>query len=1095
MDINEVLETIQAYVRRGAYQDAVSYADNLPPGIGRLPKVVLEQARAFLRQGNPAKAEITLACVDLVQATPGENLILDIETAALKIFRYVAIREALAEAQSAFGRIQNMSVSPAEMAEAERIHSRIILIAAIYHEASDKERDQARDRLPGIALQLEQAGQIDGALAAWLTYAEYLPTSEARMAAMTQVVDMAVMAGRPAFAGEVCVNKAKELFGREMPSPEILMLLDTATQYYGQVGHVHGLIDIQLLRAKLAIARELTTLDEMEACLNAYQQIDFYRGVLNVLMDLSQLAHEKGNISTAVSYRQQMMTLAESTGMGLIKDNFLTAQIDLLMRYHDYGAAIELSQTAIAGQPPLMTAAGYEQLLATAYSFIHDLNAACFHSRKALTLFEKAEAIDSASDAAMKLASDLSSFRQETTWDEATEVLEQWILKDKQRRDFSAAISKQEMLAQIAIERFFYSPGQAGNIELLDGAEAIIDAAVELTQHLPAREAALRHGNLTQLRGQICQGRGDEECVIRAWSDAFGIYQQAGLTREAANCHYILGAIFLNRANQELMPNFVESETHLQNALTYYDSAGMRGQAADTRFMIARLYANAAVRVSGEIHEQLLDAAVAHLLEGENRYDAIRREFNAGASIPEIQQGKHTLITKSQRIYELANEIFCLLRPDPAQVWSWVQKAKARSLTDLLGMGSTPPRRIMDELEQHPLSYGLVLQERELAVHINNAAPESRFALRQDMNKLWAKMVHDPQLAEYLELRQGHATTMSDLAEMMPPAMAASCICVDWLSVGDHLFMLTVRHGQEPQLTRIPLSLHTVGEFVANNLSVETFRLTLRDTPELLRELTPLITPLQEFCQPDELIIFVPAGPLHAIPFHALELGNAPLLVRNPVVYCPSLSVLRHCLERGNNRGIHRVALFGDPSGDRAAAAELVVHLGQMFGTTALFHDDVTCDAFKKTVAGCDLIHFQGHAEQNACEPLDSLLVFADGSLTAREIFALPDLGAGLVTLAACQSAVNVIAAGNEPLGLIPAFLYAGANSVLATLWKVAQTSAAQTMQHFYDMLTDSNTTIDKAQALRLAMLKVRDTPGFESPYHWAPFVLNGDWR
>jgi CHAT domain-containing protein len=122
-------------------------------------------------------------------------------------------------------------------------------------------------------------------------------------------------------------------------------------------------------------------------------------------------------------------------------------------------------------------------------------------------------------------------------------------------------------------------------------------------------------------------------------------------------------------------------------------------------------------------------------------------------------------------------------------------------------------------------------------------------------------------------------------------------------------------------------------------------------------------------------------------------------------------------------------------------------------------------------------------------------LILADGNITAREVFDLPDLQADLVTLAACESAANVMAAGDEPLGLIPAFLYAGASSVLATLWKVSQTSAAQLMHIFYDSLANSNQFVDKAQALRQAMLAVRDTPGFESPYHWAPFVLHGDWQ
>ena len=122
-------------------------------------------------------------------------------------------------------------------------------------------------------------------------------------------------------------------------------------------------------------------------------------------------------------------------------------------------------------------------------------------------------------------------------------------------------------------------------------------------------------------------------------------------------------------------------------------------------------------------------------------------------------------------------------------------------------------------------------------------------------------------------------------------------------------------------------------------------------------------------------------------------------------------------------------------------------------------------------------------------------MALADGNLTAREIFGLSKLSAELVTLAACESAASVIAVGDEPLGLIPAFLYAGANSVLATLWRVHQTSAALTMRIFYEQLTDRDTLLDKALSLRKAMLTVRSTPGFEAPYHWAPFVLHGSWR
>jgi CHAT domain-containing protein len=568
---------------------------------------------------------------------------------------------------------------------------------------------------------------------------------------------------------------------------------------------------------------------------------------------------------------------------------------------------------------------------------------------------------------------------------------------------------------------------------------------------------------------------------------------------QIANCHHVLGVIYLNRANQVPWPNFEESKNNLREALAYYDSSGIRGQAADTRFMLARLYANASIRVAPDLRRQMLDAALGHLSNGEADYDAIRREFNAGSSVLEVQHGKRALIEKSQRIYQLALEILCLFQPGATEAWNWAQRAKARALSDILGTGSVQPVRVMKELEGHPGSFKLILQERELATRISKALPENRFPLRQELNALWERMAHDPHLSGYLELRLGTALNPADLAAMMTEGAEAgrSCIFIDWIAVGDRLFLLAARPGQSPQLIPLQFQLSTVRAFVSNNLTSETFRLTLRDTPELLRELDALIEPLADLSHPDDLLILSPTGPLHALPLHALEIDAKPLIVRNPIVYCSSLSVLRHCLarRREDSEMLPTAALFGDPNGDRSEAAGLVAYLAQLYGVKPLIRNEVTRAEFTTAVSGRDFVHFQGHAVHVPDNPLDSYLVLADGNFTAREVFGLPDLRARLVTMAACESATNVIATGDEPLGLIPAFLYAGASSVLATLWKVSQKSAAPIMQTFYDSFTDSNEIIDKAEALRRAILTVRDTPGFESPYHWAPFVLHGDWQ
>ena len=78
-------------------------------------------------------------------------------------------------------------------------------------------------------------------------------------------------------------------------------------------------------------------------------------------------------------------------------------------------------------------------------------------------------------------------------------------------------------------------------------------------------------------------------------------------------------------------------------------------------------------------------------------------------------------------------------------------------------------------------------------------------------------------------------------------------------------------------------------------------------------------------------------------------------------------------------------------------------------------------------------------------------------------------------------------------MGLVRAFFYAGARSVCVSLWPVADASTATLMQHFYQHLL---TGTDKAEALRQAKLEMLRAGGpWAHPYHWAPFVLVGDWR
>ncbi len=116
--------------------------------------------------------------------------------------------------------------------------------------------------------------------------------------------------------------------------------------------------------------------------------------------------------------------------------------------------------------------------------------------------------------------------------------------------------------------------------------------------------------------------------------------------------------------------------------------------------------------------------------------------------------------------------------------------------------------------------------------------------------------------------------------------------------------------------------------------------------------------------------------------------------------------------------------------------------------------------------------------------------------LSAEEILGL-ELQAELVTLSACESGLSERHPGDELIGLPRSFIYAGASSVVVSLWRVADESTGVLMKRFYqDLLSDYASSPTKAEALRSAQRYVMSLGGpLQHPYHWAPFILVGSWE
>jgi CHAT domain-containing protein len=111
-----------------------------------------------------------------------------------------------------------------------------------------------------------------------------------------------------------------------------------------------------------------------------------------------------------------------------------------------------------------------------------------------------------------------------------------------------------------------------------------------------------------------------------------------------------------------------------------------------------------------------------------------------------------------------------------------------------------------------------------------------------------------------------------------------------------------------------------------------------------------------------------------------------------------------------------------------------------------------------------------------------------DGFLRMSEVMGLK-MNADIVALTACQTGLGRRISGEGTMGMGRAFQYAGARSVLMSLWSVAESSSVKLVESFFKHLKEGK---NKLEALRLARQEIRRA-GYDHPFYWAPFILVGE--
>lgn len=162
--------------------------------------------------------------------------------------------------------------------------------------------------------------------------------------------------------------------------------------------------------------------------------------------------------------------------------------------------------------------------------------------------------------------------------------------------------------------------------------------------------------------------------------------------------------------------------------------------------------------------------------------------------------------------------------------------------------------------------------------------------------------------------------------------------------------------------------------------------------------------------------------------------------------------------------------------------------------------------ASRETVTSIEMgqyryVHLSTHGFLNSVHPELSGVVFSlvnergeaqDGFLRAHELFNLK-LPAEVVVLSACQTGVGQTIRGEGLVSLTRGFMYAGAPRVIVSLWNVSDWGTTELMVRFYKGMLKYG--MRPAEALRAAQLSLMSDKRWASPYYWAPFILQGEWR
>ena len=486
---------------------------------------------------------------------------------------------------------------------------------------------------------------------------------------------------------------------------------------------------------------------------------------------------------------------------------------------------------------------------------------------------------------------------------------------------------------------------------------------------------------------------------------------------------------------------------------------------------------------------------------------------------------RNSIYVKLVEIYSKEN--------DAGEGFHMIERAKGRVFADLLE--SKNIRLAKNEESNFYQNYLLKNSEmNEILSHGSISFDQIKY-LEENRGIHVSSTFRTTPLIEFNNLDQAKPITLEETESMLSRPTIDSNLVQYFVSPEKIIIVLA---GGTQQIKEVPVEKEQLIK------KISRFRELISENKEGQDELLKLSQELYEILiKPIALnisknrIIISPHGPLHYLPFQLLHDGEKYLVENHTLNYIPSATILRYMANKSpigpldpegepkfsgtvvaddseflpgwgtesvsesvfdnqNSGPPKSILLLGNPQLD-SEAFDLPYSEVEIDNAATFFPDSLKLSRnnasetnLKNKASSYDVLHFATHATFDNEEPFNSSLLLADdgindGKLTVEEIYQL-QLKPSLVVLSACDTALGKYSAGDEIIGFYRAFMYAGAQSIIATLWPVSDEATSFLINAFYQSLKKNSL----GESLRMAQLKTKEK--YPNPANWGGFVLVG---